>query len=60
MMGKMKMRHCFYCGEELGVYADYHPLDDCGKRECQRAAQDAVAQEREEAHDKLDRDGGWS
>lgn len=54
-----KMLHCFYCGEEIGVYADYDPLDDCGKRECQRAAQDAYAQDREEAHDQLDRDMGY-
>lgn len=54
-----KMRHCFNCGEELGVYADYDPLDDCGKQECQRAARDAYAEEREEAHEQLDRDNGW-
>lgn len=55
-----KMRHCFNCGAELGVHADYEPLDDCGKRECVRAAQDAYQQERAEAHDQLDRDRGWS
>lgn len=54
-----KMRHCFNCGEELGVYADYDPMDDCGKRECVRAAQDSYAQERQDAHDQLDRDRGW-
>jgi len=53
------MRHCFYCGEKLGVYADHDPLDDCGAQECQRAARDAHAQERAEAHDRLDRDMGW-
>jgi hypothetical protein len=53
-----KMRHCFYCGDELGVYLDADPLDHCGKRECARAAQDAYAEEREEAHDRLDRDMG--
>lgn len=54
-----KMRHCFNCGAELGVYADHDPLDDCGAQECQRAARDAFAQEREEAHERLDRDMGW-
>ncbi len=54
-----KMRHCFYCGEELGEYANYHPLDTCGKRECERAASEAMAQEREEAHERLDRDLGY-
>jgi hypothetical protein len=54
-----KMRHCFNCGVDLGVYADYHPLDDCGARECVRAAQDCYQQEREEAHEQLDRDMGY-
>lgn len=54
-----KMRHCFYCGDELGVYADYDPLDTCGKPECNREAGYAQAQERDEAHDQLDRDLGW-
>lgn len=54
-----KMRHCFNCGADLGVTKDYHPLDTCGARECERAAQDAAAQEREGAHEQLDRDMGW-
>jgi hypothetical protein len=54
-----KMRHCFNCGAELGCYADYDRLDDCGKRECVRAAQDCCREEREEAHEQLDREGGW-
>lgn len=54
-----KMRHCFNCGAEIGVYADHDPLDDCGKQECQRAVRDAMAEEREEAHERLDRDMGW-
>ena len=54
-----KMRYCFNCGEEIGAYSAYDPLDDCGKQECMRAARDAHAQEREEAHERLDRDMGW-
>jgi hypothetical protein len=54
-----KMRHCFNCGAELGVYADYDRLDDCGALECTRAARDAIAEERERAHDRLDDDMGW-
>ncbi len=54
-----KMRFCFNCGAELGCYADHDPLDDCGAQECQRAARDAHAQERDEAHERLDRDMGW-
>jgi hypothetical protein len=54
-----KMRHCFNCGAELGEYADYDPLDTCGQMECERAARDAAIQEREEAHERLDRNMGW-
>jgi hypothetical protein len=54
-----KMRHCFNCGAELGMFADYDPLDICGARDCERAAQDAVRQQHDEAHDQLDRDMGW-
>jgi len=54
-----QMRHCFNCGEELGVYAEYDPLDTCGRRECERAAGDARATERAEAHEELDRNRGW-
>jgi len=56
MMKIAKMRHCFNCGAELGVYADYDQMDDCGKRECARAARDFDTQDREEAHEQLDRD----
>jgi hypothetical protein len=53
------MHHCFYCGAELGCYADYHPLDTCGRLECAIGARDAYAEEREEALDELDRNNGW-
>lgn len=58
-MSKAKMRHCFYCGEELGISTWDDPLDTCGKPECNRSARDAREQEREEAHERLDRDMGW-
>jgi hypothetical protein len=54
-----KMRHCFNCGEELGCYPEYDPLDTCGKLECQREANYARQAERQEAHEQLDRDRGW-
>jgi len=54
-----KMRRCFNCGDEIGVYSDYEPLDTCGKLECEKAARDAMRQERDEAHEKLDIDRGW-
>lgn len=58
-MGAPKERFCFNCGASLGVYADWDRLDDCGARECQRAVRDCLAEEREEAHEQLDRDMGW-
>lgn len=53
------MRHCFYCGEELGRYNDFDPLDTCGAAECNRAAGEAMREQRKEAHARLDRDMGW-
>jgi hypothetical protein len=53
-----KMRYCFYCGESLGCYDDYDQLDTCGKPECERAVRDELRHQRQEAHDKLDRDMG--
>lgn len=58
-MANPKMRHCFYCGEELGVSSWYDRFDHCGKQECAREAQYAERGEREEAHAQLDRDLGW-
>lgn len=56
-----KMRHCFFCGGELGIIESkfYERTDHCGSRECQREAQDMYRAEREEAHEQLDRDMGW-
>lgn len=59
MPKEAKERFCFNCGKSLGFYADYDPLDDCGARECTRAAREVMAAEREEAHEQLDRDRGW-
>lgn len=58
---KARMRHCFYCGDEMGVIEDkfYESHDTCGKRECDRAAQDHQGMDREEAHRRLDEDMGW-
>lgn len=58
-MGQPKMRNCFYCGEELGVSSWSDPFDHCGKQECASEAQYAERSEREEAHERLDRDNGW-
>lgn len=59
MKAPARMRHCFYCGEELGCYAEYEPLDTCGKSECEREARYARQIERDEAPEQLDKDRGW-
>jgi hypothetical protein len=54
-------RHqCFNCGEDLGPWDRFSDrMDDCGAPECAREARNAFAQEREEAHERLDRDMGY-
>ena len=37
----------------------YDRRDTCGSRECDRDARDQETFDREEAHEKLDRDMGW-
>jgi hypothetical protein len=54
-----KIRHCFSCGAEIGAYADHDRLDTCGSIDCDRVARDILAEERAEAHDRLDDDMGW-
>jgi hypothetical protein len=56
-----KIRHCWNCGADMGFIENryYDRTDVCGSRECNRAAQDAFRQERDEAHEQLDRDMGW-
>jgi hypothetical protein len=56
-MAKKQMRHCFNCGEELGVYANHDPLDTCGREECNRKARNQAEMDREAAR-KIDRDDG--
>ena len=58
---KARERHCWFCGASMGIIEDRHydRGDTCGKLECDRAARDAQAAEREEAHERLDRDMGW-
>jgi hypothetical protein len=53
------MRHCFYCGEPLGRYRDHDPLDTCGASECLREARAIASEQRDAAHEQLDRDLGW-
>lgn len=60
-MAKAKERFCWNCGASMGIVEDkyYDRGDTCGKGECNRAAQDSFSQERDEAHEQLDRDLGW-
>lgn len=59
-MGR-KISQCEYCGDDLGYEADKMPGEFivCGKRECAREERDFYAQQREEAHEQLDRDLGY-
>lgn len=61
-MDTKKMRHCWVCETELGMIErrHYDPQDTCGSRECDREARDMAQAERDEAHERLDRDMGWS
>lgn len=59
-MSKERMQFCWYCGAELGVYAAIpSDRDTCGKIECSREAYRDALDERDEAHEQLDRDMGW-
>lgn len=59
-MGR-KIHNCEYCGEDLGCDVDKWPgeMVTCGKQECQRAERDFYQEQREEAHEQLDRDMGY-
>ena len=56
-----KTRYCFNCGDALGPYGNpgFYRFESCSKPECQNAERDAQQQEREEAHEQLDRDLGY-
>lgn len=59
MAKAQKMIRCFNCGEELGYSAWSDPLDHCGKPECAREARDTMQEQRDMAHEQLDRDMDW-
>jgi hypothetical protein len=54
-----KMRYCFNCGAELGVYADrdYRDFDTCGSMECEREARYARQTEEAERRARAEDDG---
>jgi len=60
-MNQPKMQHCAYCGDEIGpagLYG-YRMPESCGKPDCNREVRGMMEQEREEVHERLDRDMGW-
>jgi anaerobic ribonucleoside-triphosphate reductase len=58
---KGKIRHCWYCGEDMGFIEDryFDKHDTCGKAECERERRYALREEREEAQRRLDENMGW-
>lgn len=58
----MKIKHCEYCGTDLDGEVERWPgeIITCGSRECERWARNQERAERDEAHERLDRDMGWS
>ena len=47
-----KMQHCFWCGEDLGVYQSYPgDIEVCGKIECQKEARAAAREQRAERYE---------
>lgn len=59
-MATKKMKHCAYCGDELGMTENWdREPEACGKPECNREVRGMYDAEREEAHERLDRDLGY-
>ncbi len=56
-----KNRYCPVCGDDMGFIENrfFDSRDTCGARECEREMRDEELAEREEAHERLDRDMGW-
>lgn len=49
----LKMRQCFFCGDDIGLMTDddYDDLDTCGSRACTREARIEAREQREEDRD---------
>jgi len=53
-----RMQHCFNCGDECGVFDNYHrDLVTCGKRECRREAREQARYEDDMARERAESDG---
>lgn len=52
-----RMQHCFWCGEELGVYDSYPgDIEHCGKPECAREARYAIQEQNADARARAEED----
>lgn len=55
-----KRQYCAYCGDDMGDWTKFSDRNDtCGKQECDRYMRENLQAEREEAHERLDRDMGY-
>jgi hypothetical protein len=53
-----RMQHCFYCGENLGVFeVEYDELPTCGKQECEREARYEYQARDADARERAEEDG---
>lgn len=60
-MQQPKMKYCAWCGNELGPAHSFdREPESCGAPSCNREVRGMLEQEREEAHERLDRDMGWN
>lgn len=62
MTPKARERFCCMCGDSMGVIEGryYDRSDTCGKNACERESRNDICRERDEVHEQLDRDRGWS
>lgn len=52
-----RMQHCFYCGEEQGIFEAWHgDVITCGKLECEREAREVYRARDEEARYAAEQD----
>ena len=56
----MKRQYCAYCDDDMGEWTKFSDRHDtCGKPECEGFGRDQDRAERDEAHERLDRDIGY-
>ena len=56
----VKRQYCAHCDDDMGEWTKFSDRHDtCGKPECERFGRDQDRAERDEAHERLDRDIGY-